>query len=218
MSDDLTAGSTGLTDILGRVPVLPVLTVEDARRAVPLAHALAEGGLDVLEVTLRTAAALEAIRRIATEVPEVVVGAGTVVDPDDLRAARDAGARFAVSPGLTPRLADAAASSGLPFLPGVATPSEALDARERGFRTLKLFPAEVAGGVAFLRSVAGPLADLRFCPTGGIGAGTFREYLALPNVVCVGGSWVAPATLVAAGDWRRITDLARQTISQETNP
>lgn len=188
-----------------------MLTLLDAGRAVDLARALADGGLDVLEVTLRTAAGLDAIRRIAAELPGVVVGAGTVTRPDDLTAARDAGARFAVSPGLTSSLAEAALASGLTLLPGVMTPSEAMAARERGFRLLKLFPARAAGGLGLLRSLYGPLPDLRFCPTGGIDAATFRDYLALPNVVCVGGSWVAPAAAIAGGDWPRITELARQT-------
>ncbi len=205
--------SPSLRDLLTSVPVLPVLTVERAEQAVPLARALAAGGLTVLEVTLRSTAALEAIRRIRGAVPEVEVGAGTVTRPSDLAAVRDAGGAFAVSPGLTGELAVAAGGEGLPLLPGVMTPSEALAARERGFSLLKLFPAGPAGGIALLKALHGPLPDLAFCPTGGIGARTFRDYLALPNVVCVGGSWVAPRDAIRDGDWQRITHLAREAAS-----
>ena len=199
-----------LRDVLSRARVLPVLEIERADQAVPLARALAAGGLSVLEVTLRTDAAVEAIRRIAAEVPEVTVGAGTVTRRGDLESVRDAGGRFAVSPGFVPSLADAAREIGLPLLPGVMTPSEALAARDRGFDTLKLFPAGAAGGIALLKALRGPLPELAFCPTGGLGPSSFRDYLALPNVVCVGGSWVAPAAAVAAADWQRITGLARE--------
>ena len=199
-----------LRDLLRRARVLPVLKIDDAERATPLARALAAGGLSVIEVTLRTDDALEAIRRIAVEVPEVVVGAGTVTRGHDFEAVRDAGGRFAVSPGFTTELADAARQVDLPFLPGVMTPSEALAARENGFDTLKLFPAVPAGGLSLLKALGGPLPELVFCPTGGLDAASFRDYLALPNVVCVGGSWVAPAAVVAAADWGRITDLARE--------
>jgi len=199
-----------LVSILKQVPVVPVVALSRADQAVPLARALHEGGLDVVEVTLRTDAALEAIRRIAAEVPGVVVGAGTVTRPADLEASRQAGARFAVSPGLVPDLARAAADSDLPFLPGVMTPSEAMAARDLGFTVLKLFPAKAAGGTGFLRALRGPLPDLRFCPTGGIDASSFRDYLALPNVITVGGSWVAPKAFIEAGWWERITRLARE--------
>ena len=203
-----------LRELLAPVPVIPVLTIGDPDAAVPLARALIDGGLPVLEVTLRTPKALEAIRRIAAEVPGAEVGAGTVTRPAEVEAAaRAAGARFAVSPGLTPALAAAAREAELPLLPGVVTPSEALAARELGFTFLKLFPARAAGGPALLKSLAGPLPDLVFCPTGGIGAADFRDYLALKNVLCVGGSWVAPAAAVAAGDWPRITELAREASS-----
>lgn len=199
-----------LRHLLSQARVLPVLTIEDAEQAVPLARALAAGGLTVLEVTLRTDAAIEAIRRIASDASEVTVGAGTVTRARDLEAVRDAGGRFAVSPGFTPALAKAARKTGLPLLPGVMTPSEALAARGRGFDTLKLFPAGAAGGIALLNALAGPLPELAFCPTGGLGAENFRDYLALPNVVCVGGSWVAPAAAVAAGQWQSITELAEE--------
>lgn len=200
-------------DVLSRARVLPVLKIKRAESAVPLARALAAGGLDVLEVTLRTEAAIDAIRRIAAEVPEVTVGAGTVTRARELDAVQGAGGSFAVSPGLVPEIARAARGLDLPLLPGVMTPSEALAARDLGFDILKLFPAEVAGGIPFLKAISGPLPDLAFCPTGGIGASSFRDYLELPNVVCVGGSWVAPAAAVDAAGWTRITELAREASS-----
>jgi 2-dehydro-3-deoxyphosphogluconate aldolase/(4S)-4-hydroxy-2-oxoglutarate aldolase len=199
-----------LRRLLLSTPVLPVLTVPDAAAAPDLARALLAGGIAVVEITLRTDAALAAIRRIAAEVPEVTVGAGTVTRADDLTAAREAGARFAVSPGLTPALAAAAARQELPFLPGVATASEAMAARDHGFTILKLFPAAAAGGRRLLQALAGPLPDLEFCPTGGIGPDDFRAWLELPNVLCVGGSWVAPASAISAHDWARIEELARE--------
>lgn len=199
-----------LEDLLSSARVVPVLVVPDATLAVPLARALVLGGLGVLEVTLRSDAGLESIRRIAAEVPEATVGVGTVTRPEDFAAARAAGARFAVSPGLTPRLAAAAREAEMPFLPGVMTASEALAAREQGFTVLKLFPAAVAGGRAMLEALRGPLPDLKFCPTGGLGAGNFRDYLALPNVICVGGSWVAPREAIEAHAWARIARLARE--------
>jgi len=202
-----------LRELLRPTPVVPVLTLEDPEQAVPVACALAAGGLTVVEVTLRTPTAMESIRRIAREVSGVVVGAGTVTRAAELEAVRRAGARFAVTPGLTPALVDAALDADLPLLPGVMTPSEALAARDRGITTLKLFPAAAAGGVALLRALHSPLPELVFCPTGGIDAGSFRDYLALPNVLCVGGSWVAPKQAVAAGDWGRITQLAREASS-----
>ena len=200
-------------DVLSQARVLPVLSIKRTASAVPLARALAAGGLRVLEVTLRTEAAIDAIRRIATEVPEVTVGAGTVTRAREIDLVRDAGGRFAVSPGLVPELVQAARAADLPLLPGVMTPSEALAARDLGFGILKLFPADTAGGIPFLKALSGPLPDLAFCPTGGIGASSFRNYLELPNVVCVGGSWVAPATAVDAADWDRITELARDASS-----
>ncbi len=197
-------------DILDLAPVMPVVVVQEAESAVPLARALVAGGLPGIEVTLRTPAALEAIERIAAEVPEAVVGAGTVVTPDQARAAAGAGARFLVSPGCTDALASAMADTGLPFLPGVSTVSEAMALLERGVSEMKFFPAEAAGGAAFLKSLTGPLPQVRFCPTGGITADSAPAYLALPNVGCVGGSWLTPADAVASGDWERITDLARR--------
>ncbi|GAA1439633.1 bifunctional 4-hydroxy-2-oxoglutarate aldolase/2-dehydro-3-deoxy-phosphogluconate aldolase [Nocardiopsis tropica] len=197
-------------DILDLAPVMPVVVVSDAETAVPLARALVAGGLPGIEVTLRTPAALEAIERIAAEVPEAVVGAGTVVAPAQARAAAEAGARFLVSPGCTADLASAMADTGLPFLPGVGTVSEAMALLERGLSALKFFPAEAAGGAAFLKSLTGPLPQVRFCPTGGITAASAPSYLALSNVGCVGGSWLTPADLVSAGDWGRVTRLAEE--------
>ena len=198
-----------LDALIGRRPVVPVLTLDDPKRAVALARALAEGGLDVLEVTLRTERALEAIRAIAAEVPVADVGAGTVLEPWQMEAAAGAGARFLVSPGATSRLLDAAETSPVPWLPAAASASEVMRLRERGYRLLKFFPAEPLGGTAALKALAPVLSDMRFCPTGGIDAGKAPDYLALPNVVAVGGSWVAPADALAGGDFGRITELAR---------
>ena len=195
--------------ILDAVPVVPVLTLPDEAHAVALARALVAGGLTVLEITLRTEAALRSIRGIIASVPGAVVGVGTVLTPDQMRAAKEAGAAFAVSPGASPRLLDAAEAEGLPFLPGAATASEAMALLERGYTRQKLFPAEAAGGIALLKGLADPLPQVRFCPTGGIDAATAPAYLALPNVVCVGGSWVAPKAAVLEGDFARIETLAR---------
>jgi 2-dehydro-3-deoxyphosphogluconate aldolase/(4S)-4-hydroxy-2-oxoglutarate aldolase len=195
--------------LLDVVPVMPVVVVEDVAAAVPLARALVAGGLPAVELTLRTPAALDAIRAIATEVPEILVGAGTVLSVGQAKEAADAGARFLVSPGATPALLAGLADTGLPFLPGTATVSEVLAVLEAGVTEMKFFPAEASGGVAFLRSVAGPVPAARFCPTGGITADTAASYLALPNVGCVGGTWITPPDAVAAGDWARIEELAR---------
>jgi 2-dehydro-3-deoxyphosphogluconate aldolase / (4S)-4-hydroxy-2-oxoglutarate aldolase len=194
--------------IAGRAPVIPVLTIEREADAVPLARALVKGGLPVLEVTLRTPAALDALREIAAEVPEAVLGAGTVLNAEQLDQAKRAGARFLVSPGCTRALAEAARTSGLPFLPGVQTVSEAMALSDQGFRLMKFFPADQAGGLGWLKAVSAPLVGLKFCPTGGIGADTAPSYLALPNVACIGGSWVAPRDAVAAGDWQKVERLA----------
>jgi len=199
-----------LAEELRRVPVVPVLTIDDAKLAVPLAQALMAGGLRILEVTLRTEAALEGIRRIVQEVPGVLVGAGTVRTPDQGHSAIAAGARFLVSPGMTPRLVQSADGWSVPFLPGAATPSEAMALADLGYRALKFFPAEPLGGVAALKALAAPLPDVVFCPTGGIGPDTASDYLALPNVVAVGGSWVAPAAAIAKDDWDTITRLSRE--------
>jgi 2-dehydro-3-deoxyphosphogluconate aldolase/(4S)-4-hydroxy-2-oxoglutarate aldolase len=198
----------GLDAILMRAPVVPVVVIDDAAQAVPLARALVAGGLTAIEITLRTSAALEAIRAIAAEVPAADVGAGTVLDPAQLAQVRAAGAKFAVSPGATARLLDAAAGEGLPLLPGIATASEAMALIERGYRFAKFFPAEPAGGVPYLSSLASPLPQLRFCPTGGITLASAPRYLALPNVACVGGSWMVTRAQIAAADWQGITAAA----------
>lgn len=210
MSEAMAARQQALQHTLGLGPVVAVVVVERLADAVPMARALVAGGVRAIEVTLRTPVALDAMRAIAAEVPGAHVGAGTVVTPADLAAAERAGARFAVSPGATATLVAAAADSALPWLPGVATASEAMAALERGHRYLKLFPAEAAGGVALLRGLHGPLPGLRFCPTGGITPASAGNYLALPNVACVGGSWLTPADRMAAGDWPRIEALARE--------
>ncbi|GGO23142.1 ketohydroxyglutarate aldolase [Microbispora rosea subsp. aerata] len=199
-----------MSNLLDLAPVIPVIVLDDAESAVPLARALVGGGLPVIEVTLRTPAALDAIRRIAAEVPDAVVGAGTVRSPRDVEAATGAGARFLVSPGTTPGLLAAMLDAGVPFLPGAATATEAMALAERGVRELKFFPAEPAGGVAYLKALSGPLPDVRFCPTGGITPSNAPAYLALPNVGCVGGSWLTPRSLVAAGDFARIEKLASE--------
>jgi 2-dehydro-3-deoxyphosphogluconate aldolase/(4S)-4-hydroxy-2-oxoglutarate aldolase len=196
-----------LERMLGLAPVVPVLTIERAEDAVPLARALVAGGLPVLEVTLRTSAALEAIRRIAGEVEGAVPAVGTVLSPADIAAAARAGARFAVSPGLTDALAEPAQ---IPLLPGTATASEVMAALERGIELLKLFPAVPVGGAALLSALRAPLPRTRFCPTGGINAANAASFLALPNVICVGGGWVAPPKAIAAGDWETIRKLAAE--------
>jgi 2-dehydro-3-deoxyphosphogluconate aldolase/(4S)-4-hydroxy-2-oxoglutarate aldolase len=198
-----------LHDLLTTAPVVPVLMIRTVEVALPLARALVEGGLRVLEITLRTPAALEVIRALAGELEAAIVGAGTVLTPSQYREAEPAGARFVVSPGATPALLEAAAASPVPFLPGAASASEVMRLLERGYRCLKFFPAEPAGGIAWLKALASPLPEARFCPTGGIDAARAERYLSLPNVLCVGGTWVAPGDAVAAGDWPRITGLAR---------
>ncbi|WP_092532155.1 bifunctional 4-hydroxy-2-oxoglutarate aldolase/2-dehydro-3-deoxy-phosphogluconate aldolase [Amycolatopsis arida] len=197
-------------ELLRLSPVMPVVVLDDAARAVPMAEALLAGGVRVVELTLRTPVALAAVERVAAAVPDIVVGAGTVTTPEQARRAADAGARFLVTPGSTDAVLDAADATGLPYLPGAGTVSEAMRLAERGRTELKLFPAEAAGGIAFLRSVAGPLPGLRFCPTGGITAATAPGYLALPNVGCVGGSWLTPRDALAAGDFSRVTALAKE--------
>ncbi|WP_334223842.1 bifunctional 4-hydroxy-2-oxoglutarate aldolase/2-dehydro-3-deoxy-phosphogluconate aldolase [Thiosocius teredinicola] len=199
-----------IEDILKAAPVMPVIVIEDLTHAVPLAKALVAGGLRVLEVTLRTPVAIDAVRSIAESVPDAIVGVGTLTHSEQFAKVIDAGAKFAVSPGLTPALAKASAQYDLPFLPGVFTPGEAMQARDAGFNHLKLFPAKQAGGIGMLKAMASPFPELTFCPTGGISAESFRDYLALPNVACVGGSWVAPSTLMRGGDWDGITELARE--------
>jgi len=199
-----------LERILRMAPVIPVLTIEDAASAVALATALAAGGAIILEVTLRTSAGLDAIRRIAAECAKVIVGVGTVTSPRELADAEEAGAAFAVSPGATDTILSAAESSRIPLLPGVMTVSEAMRLAERGYRHLKLFPANVAGGASFLQAVHAPLPQLRFCPTGGVSPANLAEYLSLSNVCCVGGSWLATRQLIAAARWEEITRNAQE--------
>lgn len=196
-------------DILKRCPAIPVLTIDRVEDAVPIAEALVAGGLTVLEITLRTPAALAAIEAIARAVPDALVGAGTLLAPDDFTRAADAGARFTLSPGTTPALYEAAAAIPLPFIPGIATPSEAMAARAHGYKALKFFPAEANGGPRAIAQYAGPMPDLIFCPTGGLTAENAPAYRALGNVACVGGTWMVTRELVAANDWTRITALAR---------
>ena len=196
--------------ILDASPVIPVIVIDDPAHAIPLARALVAGGIRVLEITLRTAHGLEAIRAISDAVPDAIVGVGTLTSSEQFDAAGDAGAVFGVSPGLTPALIAAALRCGLPLLPGVMTPSEVMVAREAGFRQLKLFPAVQAGGIGMLNAIAGPLSDMQFCPTGGITLQTAPQFLACKNVRCVGGSWLTPQDAMRAGDWSRITELAKQ--------
>jgi 2-dehydro-3-deoxyphosphogluconate aldolase/(4S)-4-hydroxy-2-oxoglutarate aldolase len=195
--------------LLARAPVIPVLTIPEWNHAVPLARALVAGGLPVLEVTLRTPTAMECLRAIAAEVEGAIVGAGTVLAPEQASEARKAGARFLVAPGATPRLLDAFATADLPCLPGAATASEAMALLERGYRCQKFFPAESSGGPGALKALQGPLPEIVFCPTGGITAANARSYLALPNVACVGASWPAPEAAVRAGRWGEIEAAAR---------
>ncbi|WP_372839489.1 bifunctional 4-hydroxy-2-oxoglutarate aldolase/2-dehydro-3-deoxy-phosphogluconate aldolase [Phaeovulum sp.] len=205
------------TEICAAAPVVPVLVVRDVARAERLARALVAGGLPALEVTLRTAAALDVIRAMAA-VPGGIVGAGTLLTPEDVAAAKAAGAQFGVSPGATDRLLAAAAEIGLPLLPGAATASEVMALLERGYRMVKFFPAEAVGGAAALKALGGPLPQMRFCPTGGISAALAPDYLKLANVACVGGSWIAPDAMVEASDWDGITRLAQQAASLARKP
>lgn len=199
-----------LISILKMQPVVPVLVIKDLAHAVPLARALVAGGLKAIEITLRTPVALQAIRAVANEVEGAVPGAGTVLNAAQYHQAVEAGSQFIVSPGTTLELLDVARKSSVPLLPGAATPSEVMALREEGYEVLKFFPAEQAGGAAYLKSLSSPLTGTLFCPTGGITPDNARDYLSLPNVVCVGGSWVAPTALVEAGDWEGITRLATE--------
>jgi 2-dehydro-3-deoxyphosphogluconate aldolase/(4S)-4-hydroxy-2-oxoglutarate aldolase len=197
--------------VMQDAPVIPVIVLHDVAHAVPMARALVAGGVRMLEVTLRTPQALACMEAIARDVPEAVVGAGTVRNPAEAQSAARAGARFAVSPGYTSRVGQACRDLGLPLLPGVATGSEIMMALEDGFTQLKFFPALQAGGPAMLKAWSGPFGEVRFCPTGGVTLQNAHEFLALPNVVCVGGSWLVPTDALAAGDWARITRLASET-------
>lgn len=197
--------SSAVVELLTAARVIPVLTIERVEDAVPLARALVAGGVRTLEITLRTEAAIAAAKALLAEVPDAIVGIGTILTPSDLAQAISLGARFGVSPGATPELLDAAAKSDLPFLPGVATASEVMQAQAHGFNALKFFPAEQSGGIAMLRALAGPFPQTRFCPTGGIGAANAAAWLAEPNVLAVGGSWLCPAADINAGNWSAIS-------------
>ncbi len=193
-----------------RSRVVPVIVLNDPAHALPLAHALLEGGVDVMEITLRHESALAAIEAVARGLPEMHLGAGTVTRVADVQRVIDAGARFALSPGCTDALVDAVRAARLPFIPGVMTPGEVLAAREHGFTLMKLFPAAQAGGIAMLKALGAPIPDVQFCPTGGVSIETLADFLALPNVAMAGGSWLTPADALAQGDWARITRLARE--------
>lgn len=197
--------------VIDAAPVIPVVVIEDASKAADLARALVAGGLPCIEITLRTDAALDALKAVSA-VQGAIPGVGTVVTPDQMQAAKDAGARFAVSPGHTPRLLDAAEAMGMPYLPGAATPAEMQGLMERGYRNLKFFPAEASGGAAYLKNFATVFKSIRFCPTGGVSPSNMAAYLSLPNVDVVGGSWIAPKGAVEAGDWDELTALAKDAI------
>ena len=205
--------SFNIRQLLAIAPVIPVIRIEKVEHAVPMAQALVAGGLRVLEITLRTPIALSAIEQVRKAVPDAIVGAGTLQRPEDFKAAAAAGAQFAVTPGLTAALVEAARQVNYPLLPGVMTPSELLYAAGLGYHTLKLFPAEQAGGVRMLSALGGPFPDVLFCPTGGITRESAPSYLALKNVACVGGSWLTPAELMNAANWRGIEALARDAMS-----
>jgi 2-dehydro-3-deoxyphosphogluconate aldolase/(4S)-4-hydroxy-2-oxoglutarate aldolase len=199
-----------LAELLAISPVIPVLTIEHAEHAVPLARALLDGGIGVVEITLRTEAAMAAMAAIIADLPAMVVGAGTVLTAAQYKSVADLGAKFVVSPGSSPSVLQAAAASRTPFLPGAASPTDVLHLLEAGYRLQKFFPAEPAGGIPMLKSIGAPITDVRFCPTGGITLASAPDYLALPNVVCVGGSWLTPAEAMRTGNWRRITELAAE--------
>ncbi|MHB2263901.1 2-dehydro-3-deoxy-phosphogluconate aldolase [Aliihoeflea sp. PC F10.4] len=199
-----------LTSLIGTQPVIPVIRIDDLATAVPMARALVAGGLPAIEITLRTPHALDAIRQVAAEVAGAIVGAGTILDAAQFEAAEKAGAQFIVSPGTTQELIDAARSSAVPFLPGATTASEIMAMREEGYGFLKFFPAEQSGGAPFLKAISAPIPDVSFCPTGGISPANVRSYLSLPNIVCVGGSWVVPGAAVKAGDWAEVERLSRE--------
>jgi 2-dehydro-3-deoxyphosphogluconate aldolase / (4S)-4-hydroxy-2-oxoglutarate aldolase len=206
----LSSQSEVVASVLDVVPVMPVVVLDSLEHAVPVARALVAGGLPAIELTLRTPVALDAIRAIASEVPEILVGAGTITTPAHAKEALEAGAQFLVSPGTTRSLLHAMQDTGLPFLPGTATVSEVLSALEAGCTEMKFFPAAASGGTAYLKAIASPVPAARFCPTGGITLDSAPSYLALPNVGCVGGSWITPADALAAGDWDRVARLAAE--------
>jgi 2-dehydro-3-deoxyphosphogluconate aldolase/(4S)-4-hydroxy-2-oxoglutarate aldolase len=200
-------------EIFSQGPVVPVLVIKDVEHAVPLAKALIAGGIRVLEVTLRTKAALEVIAKIAKEVPEAIIGAGTVTNRAQLQLVIDAGAKFAISPGLTTDLLKAGNEGSIALIPGISSISELMTAADHGYTHLKFFPAEASGGVKALKAIGGPFPDIKFCPTGGISPSNYNDYLALPNVCCAGGSWLAPEEAMINGEWDKITELAKQAVA-----
>lgn len=200
-------------DIFKRSPIVPVMVIHKIEHAVPLAKALVAGGISVLEVTLRTPCSLEAISKIAKEVPEAIVGAGTILNESQLADAQEAGAQFAITPGATEELLKAGIAGQVPLIPGVASISEVMAGMSQGYSHFKFFPAEASGGVKALKAFSGPLANIRFCPTGGITPSNYRDYLALGNVDCIGGSWIAPTDAMDIGDWERITQLCKDAVN-----
>ena len=200
-------------EIFAAGPVVPVLVINDVEKAVPLAKALMEGGIKVLEVTLRTPAAIDVIKRIAQEVPDSLIGAGTVTNAQQLKAVVEAGAKFAISPGMTADLLQAGMDSEIPLIPGTSSTSDLMKGKDAGYTHMKFFPAEASGGVKAIKSISGPFPDVTFCPTGGIGPNNYNDYLALNNVKCVGGSWLAPDDAIESGDWARITQLAKEAVA-----
>ena len=204
---------TSPEEIFAAGPVVPVLVINDVEKAVPLANALMEGGIKVLEVTLRTPAAIDVIKRIAQEVPDSLIGAGTVTNAQQLKAVVEAGAKFAISPGMTADLLKAGMDSEIPLIPGISSTSDLMKGKDAGYTHMKFFPAEASGGVKAIKSISGPFPDVTFCPTGGIGPNNYNDYLALNNVKCVGGSWLAPDDAIESGDWARITQLAKEAVA-----
>ena len=204
-------------EIFAAGPVVPVLVINDVEKAVPLAKALMEGGIKVLEVTLRTPAAIDVIKRIAQEVPDSLIGAGTVTNAQQLKAVTEAGANFAISPGMTADLLKAGMEAEIPLIPGISSTSDLMKGKDAGYTHLKFFPAEASGGVKAIKAISGPFPDFTFCPTGGIGPGNYNDYLALKNVKCVGGSWLAPDDAIESGDWARITQLAKEAVAGAKN-
>ena len=200
-------------EIFAAGPVVPVLVINDVEKAVPLAKALMAGGIKVLEVTLRTPAAIDVIKRIAQEVPDSLIGAGTVTNAQQLKAVTEAGAKFAISPGMTADLLKAGMDADIPLIPGISSTSDLMKGKDAGYTHMKFFPAEASGGVNAIKSISGPFPDVTFCPTGGIGPGNYNDYLALKNVKCVGGPWLAPDDAIEAGDWDRITQLAKDAVA-----
>lgn len=209
--------SLTIKEIMNTSPIVPVMVINNVEHAVPLAKALVKGGLKVLEITLRTPAALESIRRIKAEVPDAIVGAGTIINIETLNQAIEAGAEFIVSPGTTDQLIDAAIATGVPLLPGIANPSDAMRLLEKGITAMKFFPAEAAGGVPMLKSIGAPIPQITFCPTGGVSQKNVKEYFSLPNVACVGGSWMCAANLVDTENWDEITRLSAEAVQLATN-